>query len=144
MGKAPSGENEFAVSADGNLEVAPVVRRLVAAAPAIPGWSIVAFRQKDDRAPIAQYGGENVSREDLRLGNEIYVRDGQIGLTLFIQGLDEKNYEGKVGGTVLLLDSIVGEELAMTKIGSLEYLPWSARKGTELHVDELERILRTH
>jgi hypothetical protein len=143
MGKLASGENEFAVSADGNLKVAPIVRRLVAAAPKIPGWSIVAFRQKDDRAPAAQYGGEQVSRRDLLLGNEIYVKDGQIGLTLYIQGLEKNNYDGKVGAAVLLLDSVVGEELAMTKIGSLEYRPWSERKGSELHIDELERVLLT-
>ena len=45
VGGAPQGPHELIISAEGRLDAFPDVRRLVAAAPEIPGWRIIAFKQ---------------------------------------------------------------------------------------------------
>ncbi len=45
VGGHPRGPRELVVTAEGKVEIFPWVQDLVRAAPRIPGWEIIAFKQ---------------------------------------------------------------------------------------------------
>jgi hypothetical protein len=111
---------ELVVSADGDLKLFPVVERVVAAAPHIPGWKITAFRQPGKTDVAIEMNGQQLSASDLRFRSE---PDGnKLGLIIFIPGLTEQNRETLSRMAFILLDNALGEYLVETAIGFIDFL----------------------
>lgn len=122
FGPAEDGAREFIVSADGNRKIFPVVQRLVAAAPDIPGWRIIAFR------PAAGFGMEmRIGEATLDPDDILYlakVEDGFVNLTLYLKkDLPDASEEDISWAVFLLLDYGLGEYIVETKIGGVEIQP---------------------
>jgi hypothetical protein len=50
------GRRQIIISADGDRDLFPAVETLVAAAPDIPGWRVIAFRPREPRPRAARQG----------------------------------------------------------------------------------------
>jgi hypothetical protein len=116
------GRREFIVSAGGIKSAFPEVTALVRAAPALPRWQVIAFRQRQD-VPEIRCGDKALNRDEVFFD---YVPTGdKIDLLLFIPGLADSSQEALTGlKTIgyLLLDTTVGEYDVEAKIAGIRML----------------------
>jgi hypothetical protein len=108
------------ISADGIRDHFPDVKRLVAAAGAIDGCRVIAFRQPAAFCDL-NYGGKTFRPSDVWF--EAYTIDGEIGLNLHVSGLDPANPAIEGGAAFIFLDAVLGEYDVGTKIGPIDFFP---------------------
>ena len=116
---------ELIISADGELTLFPVVKRLVAAAPAIPGAKIIAFRPRKAVEQFAMdFEGRRLSGADLSFrALPDTARPGRVAIELYVDGWDDAKAKGLRNAAFLLLEAAVGEFDLETKVGAIEILP---------------------
>ena len=120
LGTAKDGVFEMIVSADGVSRLIPTVRGLVETAPTIPNWRFIAFRPRVGTSFTVRYDGYNLSPDSLWFRPE--PDSGRIGLWLYLPGADDQNRrERALGAAFIMLDMVIGELDAMTKIGFIEF-----------------------
>ena len=110
---------ELAISADGLATLFPTVRRLVAAAPALPGWTIVAFRQRT-RMPEINRSGKLIHVTDLSFSLLAPPKPGyKLDVAIFVGG--GIAVDAVVRGSVfVILDSWLGEVDTETVLGKVQ------------------------
>lgn len=112
------GAREFAISADGIEAAFPAVKRVVAATPEMSGWKVVAFRQPcNPDIAIRLDGGREIAADDIWFLTQ--PRGQKVAVALFIRGLLPINEGQYQTAAAILLDNIVGEYNAITKIDEL-------------------------
>lgn len=140
-GKAQDGVHEFIVSADGIRELIPKVESLVAAAPPMDGWRVLAFRQRHHGGAI-RMGDRTISPDSIFY--EATPNDGKLDLNLYIEGLDSSNRKPLIQCCFLLLDAQVGEYDVMTRIGQLDFKPLAEVDGRQKPLtalpEEIDRL----
>jgi hypothetical protein len=130
LGIAVDGaEFELTISADGRKELFPVVQRLVAAAPPLPGTKVVAFRP---RKRIEEFGMQ--VGEGRVSGNELYFvasndldRKGLVMVELFVKDMKREDDDALKNAAFMLLEAAVGEYDLETKIGTVDIKPAPAK-----------------
>jgi hypothetical protein len=116
---------ELIISADGKKELFPVVKRLVAAAPEIPGTKVIAFRPRKDIDGFSMQIGEGklAGKDLLFVAGPDLDRKGLIAVDLFVQGMKSEDDEARRNAAFMLLEASVGEFDLETKIGGIEIKP---------------------
>jgi hypothetical protein len=133
LGHSAEGEpRQLIVSADGHPERVDAVKNFVAAAPALPGWDVVAFRP---RLPIGEsleivLQGERVGPDDISF--RVTENDDGLDLTLHVRGLTAANEKLRGLGASLLAEHAVGERDALTMLNSLRIEPPAATRAPGL------------
>ena len=136
---------EFVVTAHGDVDYFPNVQAFVDASPEIEGWEIVAFRPPstsiDSKMKI---GGIEIGATDIKF--QAFDVVGGIGITLYPTGMTEENRDLYSHAAVLILDYLVGEFVAGTKIESLMVEPLSnAEHGVPMRpLTDLPEYLDKH
>ena len=136
MARGADGGNRLIISGDGIREAAPAVRRLAAAAPHIPGWSVIAFRQP---APLSADTSLALGAVELVVG-DIWVlpsraggrRGNLIDLIVALPATRETERETAKHIAFLLLDHSIGERTMVEQIGFIDFItvpPNPARRG---------------
>ena len=116
FGPKEDGRREFTISADGIRGAFPEVEALYAAAPTLPRWKFVKFRQR--RSPYdVSYGGVTVKAASVALQAEP-VGD-KVNVSIFIPGYSESTKQACTTIAYLLLDQAVGEYDVETRIGEI-------------------------
>ncbi len=110
---------ELVISADGIRANFPAVRALVDAAPEIPGWKVVAFRQPRDIVGPVSLGGIAVRPDDVWFS--FTAEREVVQLRMYFRGYRETRINEYAGLTFLLLDAALGEYTVATRIGRLEW-----------------------
>jgi hypothetical protein len=111
------------ISADGVEDNFDIVQKIIADAPQIKDWELVAFRQpyakhKLDKIVITVYGHTLDPKQIMFLP---VIEDGKIYIQIFSSEINEEN-RNKIGyGCLILLDSIIGEYACVKKINGFEY-----------------------
>jgi hypothetical protein len=116
-------EGVLVISADGNRKLFPAVQKLVAAAPSIPGWRIVGFRQ---RSLLGDGFSLEYSNYKVRFSDPWFrlEPDGtKVGVTLFLPHPQEADRQAIGSAAFLLLDMALGEYDVETKLGFVEWKP---------------------
>ena len=121
MGLSDNDWLEFIVSANGIREVFPVVEQLVACAPVLPNWKILAFRQPKGSVPEILYENFLLKAEDVWFSYK--HRMNKVDLTIYIRDLSPGNKEQAIGASFILLDTMLGEYLVATGVGFMEHKP---------------------
>lgn len=118
VGSKESYGHDFVVSADGMPERFSSVIRLVGAAPALPAWRIIPFRQPKGSHFTIEFGGHKLSPDELWFAAtpNAYLLD----LTFYVKGLARRNRELIMGATLIALDTALGEFDVETKIGRID------------------------
>jgi hypothetical protein len=122
MGLGDNDELEFIVSANGIKSVFPVVEQLIACAPTIPNWKMIAFRQPKGEVPEILYQNFLLKAEDVWFSYKQRL-DKVVDLTIYIRSLSPNNAEQAIGASFILLDSALGEYVVATRIGLIEHKP---------------------
>ena len=142
LGTARDGVFELIVSADGRSRLIPTVRALVASAPAIKNWRFIAFRPRLGTSFGVKYEGYNLDPKALWFRPE---RDGKkVGLWLYLPGAEDEGHRQRaIGAAFIMLDMVIGELDAMTKIGFMEFrkLPQNPRGQGLRPIGELPAIV---
>lgn len=124
IGPAKNGIRDLVISADGIKSAFPFVEALVAAAPALPRWELIAFRPRRKLGMGVSLAGRRVKPEDVEfclLSNGL-----ELGVYLFLPDYseEEKRIWGQIG--YLLLDEALGEYDVETKLGPIKFFHASA------------------
>ncbi|MEM7222208.1 MAG: hypothetical protein AAF495_04475 [Pseudomonadota bacterium] len=122
VGRDAGGTYCFVVSADGILKTMPAVETLVAGAPGLAGWRVVAFRPPKERIETIQFQGCSFAPDDFWYA-PLMNEDGQ-RLDLVIAVGEDKappDDEQIIGAAFLLLDALIGEYNVMTRVGAIDF-----------------------
>ena len=107
---------EFVISAAGIKRAFPAVVALMAAAPTLDRWELIAFRPR--RPPnIVEFRGKRVDPQDVQF---TLLDNGKMtGINLFIPGFREDDVDLKQIG-YLLLDEALGEYDVESRLGLIK------------------------
>ena len=107
---------ELIITANGFIELFPVVREVVDKAPEIEGWTIVAFKQPLNSDFILQNEYFEVKSTDLYFLP--YLEDDYLEIVIYGENLDHNDDEILIYyGRKILID-VIGEYDAATKVNS--------------------------
>ncbi|MEZ5433329.1 MAG: hypothetical protein R3F31_19640 [Verrucomicrobiales bacterium] len=116
------GTREFVISAGGIKAAFPSVESLHAAAPKLPRWTILKYRQR--RFPIndIEFADRKVKSSDVHYA--IFKDDDpkKVGVMIFLDGYTEED-KGSVWGQIgyLFLDEALGEFDVETHVGAIVF-----------------------
>jgi hypothetical protein len=130
-------KREFVVSAAGIKKAFPEVTKLVAAAPRLERWDVIAFRPRRPLCDI-EIGGARMIAKNVQFS---LLDNGEIaGIYLFIPGYADGNIAYKQIG-YLLLDGVLGEFNVETKLGLIKMYPLEAETDLDRYpLAELPRL----
>jgi hypothetical protein len=116
----PGGPRTLVISADGRAALVPAARRLVAAAPALEGWTVVALRPRLGTAYTIAYRGFEVGPDEFWFREE-ESRDSRIALRIFVPGIGGPMHALAVEAARLVVHTAIGEEDAIEKLGRVQF-----------------------
>ncbi|TWT25390.1 hypothetical protein [Planomicrobium sp. CPCC 101110] len=125
------GKREFTVSADGIVEAFEDVIDLVKAAPELPDFEIVPFRQPREEEFSAECNGVKLTMDDIFYSHEIGEETKLIHLCLYIRGLTAENEEDYISLAFVLLDTAIGEYNVGMNVGEIEFERYKYNKGAK-------------
>jgi len=137
--KTTSGTRELIVSADGIQSVFPAVKRLVAAAPSVDGWTFIAFRPRKSDAFEIEVGGTKISAKSITF-RVVSKSADKVDIALYIKGAATVDDQVKQA-TYLLLDGVVGEYDVETYLGGIDMLPGSSAPPGTKPLSELPGVV---
>ncbi len=128
IGKAAGDKRELAVSADGVPELFPIVKEVVAAAPKMEKWQVVAFRQRvpaETLKELAIQGGSAGGGSE-QIGLAVKDMRGSISrvaekanVTVFLK--NNSGNEGQQNMVLIMLQQALGESDLVTKVGDIRF-----------------------
>ena len=130
IGKA-GDELMLVISADGIKKLFPQVQEVYAARPTVPGWKIVAFRQRDAGFAI-EMDGKKIEPKTVKFVGT--PSEGKLDIAVYLPGFKKDDEEMKKIGFIIL-DHMIGEYDMETKIGVIDFgetAPPAAKSLTEL------------
>lgn len=135
-----TADRELIISADGNQRLFPTVKRLVAAAPTIPGWKVIAFRPRKEAGFAIELGdGTKVSGEGLRFSAQP-AGGGKFDVAIYVTGRTSID-DGVKQAVFLLLDAALGEYDVETRLAGIDILPGSQATTGARPFGELARVV---
>ncbi len=129
------------ISADGIRDRFPAVRTVVDAAPPVPGWRIVAFRQpaRDATDIVLEFNGNRLSPADMLFTSRSSGNRARI--VVYVPTVQHDVPKDLVGAAFIILDAILGEYAVETKV-TIEAFKSTAQAPMEAkHLTELPGIL---
>lgn len=129
----PPGRNgviNLTVSADGNQALFPAVQSLVRKAPLIPGWKIIAFRQ---RASLSKVKMMTLKRDSFELDPDKmkfypYIEGDSLDVVVYTEGVTADSYEEIGYFGLIIVGRILGEYDFVTKVRSYDFQDMPAFK----------------
>lgn len=108
------------ISADGNASLFGAVKRVVAAAPKLKRWRVVAFRPRRPWMSDLEIEGKKFALTDFAF-REIGRASGKLDIELAVKGRTEANQDQVDKAAFLVLDVVLGEYDTETKIGVIDF-----------------------
>lgn len=115
-------KRNFVISADGDIELFPLVIELCGIAPSYERWNIVPFRPRlNQKNQIIDVDGIKLDYDDVYFSYSTF--DDYINIDVYIKGYDQEDNR-YIHTYFILLDSLIGEYDAVTKIGITTVYPY--------------------
>jgi len=130
------GVHTLVLSANGIADLFPVVREVYGARPAISGWKVVAFRQRQklgNEPILIQLGPLEVDLTQARFTAR--RADSRLDVRLYVPAARERSALMQLG--FLILDHTLGEHEVETKVGGLEFFPLEQAPASARPISEL-------
>ena len=109
------------ISAAGDPDFFPQVRELVASAPAMGDWEVIAFKPAQSGPVVINYEDQSFDPQEIiviPLLHDAYP--DSIGIQVCFDDFEEATEEHYMGATFLMLEALIGEEAAINNIEYLE------------------------
>lgn len=128
----------FVISADGDISLFPLVIELCGTSPLFERWIIVPFRPRLDQLnQVIDVDGIKLDYDDVFFTYS--VEEDYINLDVYIKGYDQGDNR-YIHTYFILLDSLIGEYDAVTKIGETTVFTYIEDESL-LNIRELIRII---
>lgn len=116
------GQNQFYVSPQFVREEIPSAMSLADSAPHIDGWNIEKFIPKKDTSVTLESNELSMKQEHLRFECTLYKSQAHLRVYIVNYDLKDERYRALA---VMFLKTAFGEFDYITKIGALEYVPFT-------------------
>jgi hypothetical protein len=138
-----TGEGEFIVTADGDQSLFAAAREIVAAAPKVKGWTIVALKPKFGFPATVRWEKVSVKIEDIVFQPHERRGSPDLGLRILIKGIKPTEVEDAHNAVLRALDHGLGEEKHAQSVQHTEVhpLPANAKKEDFIPLSELPSYL---
>jgi hypothetical protein len=121
---------ELTISAEGNIEKFPIVKEIVAKAPTIVGWKVIAFRQPVEKDFTLEYGDIRLTPSKLHYSP---VTDGDsLDIIVFGEGFKDYNQNELAQYGLIMLDNLMGEYNCVAKVRYYDFQDVRDADGYEL------------
>lgn len=115
-----NGIRELVISAEGDMDKFPLVKEVVAKAPAIVGWKIIAFRQPAAEDFTLEY--ENVQLTPSELYFVPVVENNFLDILIFGKGFKNYDFETLAHYGLIMLDNVMGEYNSVMKVRHYDFV----------------------
>jgi hypothetical protein len=133
IGGHPGGLVELVITAEGDRDHFDAVRALVAAAPAVAGWELIAFSPAQGFHFVTEWDAARIdTRGAWFLPLVAPGRPHQLGLRIAVADYDPADEQDWINAAHVVLDTALGELVAAERIQHVEVVavpPPSARDG---------------
>ncbi|HMF40296.1 MAG TPA: hypothetical protein VKQ32_06365 [Polyangia bacterium] len=127
---------ELVISADGKRALFPAVQQIYSARPQVPGWTIVAFRQRA-KPMVIEMNGKRLDPKSMKV---VAARDGdKLDIEVFVPGFT--TLEDLGAASFVVLDHLLGEYDMETKIGGIEWAAIEKAPASAHPLAELPALL---
>ncbi len=123
--------HSLVITANGDTTQFETVKKIAAAAPALKGWKVVAFRQRRDPGESIQLEGFEAKQASFFF-RELGRANKKIDIEILVSGVDDGNDKRVQQAAFLMLDHMLGEYDVETKIGSIAILPLVGKPGADV------------
>ena len=131
---------ELIVSADGIRDAFPAVQRLVAAAPPVAGWRVIAFRPRKAGMSIQTGDGRKLGVDDIAF--EVLGKHADtIDVRFFVPGIGGADDAAAKQIGYLMLDAELGEYDVETRLAGIDWKPSAARPAAARPLHELPAVV---
>jgi len=134
---AQGDDRLLVLSADGRSELFGIVQAMFAARPTVPGWKIVAFRQRDPGMQIAM-GKTQLDAQVIKFTAKP-GDGGKLDVQVFVPGAATVDEMRQVGFVVM--DHTVGEFDMGTKVGNVDFAPIKDAPATAKPLAEMPALV---
>lgn len=131
VGQAPMHPHTLVITADGDRKLFPVVKKVVAAAPALTKWKVVAFRQRSDWGSSIEIDGFTGKAEDFYF-RELRRTNGKVDVEVLVKGMTDTNEKAAQRVAYLMLDHLLGEYDVETKVAGIAVLSLPENPGDDV------------
>jgi hypothetical protein len=114
---------ELIVTAEGNQALFDLARSVVAAAPAVRGWSIRALKPQLGFPESTTWDGQAVRIADVGFEPLSHAGSDDLGLRVFVPGITADDVRGAHAAILRALDHGLGEERFARTVAFLEVRP---------------------
>jgi hypothetical protein len=139
---ARPGNFEFIVTAEGNEALFPLVERLIAAAPAMNGWTFFALKPKLGFPETVEWDGFVIRIDDVVFEPLSDDESGALGVRLLVPGLDEGDFDNAHNGLLRALDHGLGEREFAGAIKFTEVAALTGSRDEFIPLQDLEQYIR--
>jgi len=136
---------ELVITAEGVHEYFPKVEELADAAPELPRWKVVKFKQPNGPGFTLEYHGKKFNPDTI-LFVPLHSEDNpeSIGLRVCYPDYTEEEKNIYLNGTYIIIDSLIGEQSAVLDIDYLEVaaLPDDVEEGDYPMLSTLGQLIK--
>jgi hypothetical protein len=144
LGGHPNGPHDLIITAEGNLDAFHKVRRLVGAAPQIPGWQFIAFKPAHGFDFVTSYRGLTFAPEATWfLPLESREDPESLGLRVAYAHFDPSRQQDFLTAAYIMLEGGLGELVTAERIQYVEVglLPSVPEAAGYIEINELSDYL---
>lgn len=135
-------KQDLIITAEGNIDFFDEVEALVAQAPFLQNWNIIAFKPAVDEGVI-EYEGVKIDPELSYFTPLTNESSQKVGLRLYVENYDRSHQKDFLFVAYLTLDNILGEKSNALNVGyvEIEALPDISQREELLELVELPRYV---
>jgi hypothetical protein len=145
VGGHPDEDMELVITAEGNKKYFEKVEELVATAPPVPRWKIIAFKPPMGCDFKIEYQGLVFDpREIWFMALENPAKPEDIGIQVCYKNYQQEKENEFLGGTFLILDIVLGEKSSALDLQHIEVgpLPENPEEDGFVKLEELEGFIK--
>jgi hypothetical protein len=120
VGGHPDEKQDLIITAEGDTDFFDQVESLVAQAPSLEHWNIIAFKPVMGHSYTAKYNEVELDPETMWFDPLQSAKSQKIGLRIYIDNYNPVNEKNFLNAAYLVLDNILGEKSNALDIGHVE------------------------
>ena len=137
-------ERELVITADGNSELFALADAVVAAAPRLKGWTILALKPRQGFQEFVTWEGVSINIADVVFDPITPEDSNELVLQLFVPGIGEPEVDSAHNALLRALDHALGEREFAASVQYTEVIPLNGSGDDYIPLLKLEEFLKWH
>jgi hypothetical protein len=119
VSKGFHGVRDIIISAEGDRSKFQIIKNIVAAAPKIQGWTVIAFRQRAKEDFVLRY--KDVKYNSAKMFFQPIIEGDSLNLIVYADSLRGKDIEAVEHYGLVTMDNVLGEYDCITKVRYFDF-----------------------